>query len=79
MFKLYHDAAALTADANAVVKDFTVKVNAIKEVMDVTPSAIVNTQPYLIFYSGQSNQVNLPVWREGIPEQKAFFAKSIAG
>ncbi|MCP2038418.1 hypothetical protein [Chryseobacterium sp. HSC-36S06] len=56
-------------------KDFTVKVNAITPVMGVTPAAIVNTQPYLIFYSGQSNQVNLPVWREVIPEQKAFFAK----
>ena len=75
MFKLYQDAAALTADANAVIKDFTVKVNAITPVMGVTPAAIVNTQPYLIFYLSKSNQVNLPVWREVIPEQKAFFTK----
>lgn len=75
MFKLYHDAAALTADANTVIKDFTVKVNAITPVMGVTPAAIVNTQPYLIFYLSKSNQVNLPVSREVIPEQKSFFTK----
>ena len=37
------------------------------------PLAVLNTKPFLIFYSPKANLVNLPLWEQVIPEQKKFF------
>lgn len=72
-FYLYTDSASLVQDANFIVKDFTLKVNKIKPVVDSQPLAILNTRPFLIFYSSKANKVNLPIWSQVITEQKDFF------
>ncbi|HYF67796.1 MAG TPA: hypothetical protein VD884_06665 [Ohtaekwangia sp.] len=77
-FRMYTDSTALIHDANYIVADFTKKVNAISPVFTSRPTAILNTKPFLIFYSSKSNTVNLPIWRQVIPEQKKFF-QSLAG
>lgn len=77
-FHMYEDSAALIQDANNIVADFTEKVNAVKPVFTSRPDAILNTKPFLIFYSSKSNTVNLPMWRQVIPEQKMFF-QNLAG
>ena len=73
LFHQYTDSATLVNDANQVVADFWIKTNAIKAVNDTQPVAILNTRPFLIFYSPKANKVNLPIWRQVIPEQQKFF------
>ena len=75
LFSVYNDSAKLVLDANHLVADFTTKVNAIKHVIDSQPLAILNTKPFLIFYSPKANKVNLPIWHQVIPEQKKFFTE----
>lgn len=77
-FRTYTDSTALVQDANHIVTHFTEKVNAISPVFTSPPVAILNTKPFLIFYSPKSNTVNLPIWQQVIPEQKKFF-QSLAG
>ena len=74
-FHLYLDSALLVQDANYIVADFSVNLNAISPVFSSHPKAILNTKPFLIFYSPKSNQVNLPIWDQVIPQQKDFFYK----
>ncbi|MGI8598829.1 MAG: hypothetical protein ACR2KB_06185 [Chitinophagaceae bacterium] len=78
LFKVYTDSAFLVNDANKIVDDFVDKVNAISPVFTTKPLAILNTKPYLIFYSPKANQVNLPIWHQVMPQQKEFFT-NIAG
>ena len=73
LFYAYKDSALLVQDANLIVSDFALRVNAIKPVMDSLPVAILNTKPFLIFYSPKANRVNLPIWCQVIPGQKKFF------
>ncbi len=75
LFKVYTDSAFLVNDANKIVDDFVDKVNAISPVFTTKPEAILNTKPYLIFYSPKANQVNLPIWHQVMPQQKEFFTK----
>lgn len=70
---MYTDSATLVQDANHIVADFTGKVNAVSPVFTSWPEAILNTKPFLIFYSSRSNEVNLPIWSQVIPVQKQFF------
>lgn len=72
-FRLYSDSAELVQDANQIVADFTAKVELISSVFNSHPKAILNTKPFLIFYSPKSNLVNLPIWSQVIPAQKKFF------
>ena len=72
-FQIYSDSAALVKDANKIVADFSTAVNKIHPVFTSPPTAILNTQVYLISYSPKTNEVNLPIWRQVIPEQKKFF------
>jgi hypothetical protein len=74
-FRVYNDSAILVQDANGIVADFSANLNAISPVFTTQPNAIVNTKPFLIFYSPKSNQVNLPMWSQVIPQQKEFFYK----
>ena len=78
LFKVYTDSAFLVNDANKIVDDFVDKVNAVSPVFTTKPLAILNTKPYLIFYSPKANQVNLPIWHQVMPQQKEFFT-NIAG
>jgi len=75
LFRTYTDSVALVADANVVANDFADKVNIISPVFVSKPVAILNTKPFLIFYSPKANQVNLPIWDQVIPAQKEFFYK----
>lgn len=72
-FAVYTDSAALVTDANSIVDDFVQRVNAISPVMSAKPTAILNTKPYLIFYSSKANLVNLPIWDQVMAQQKSFF------
>ena len=72
-FQVYVDSASLVQDANQIIQDFTKDVNAIKPVFTKETKAVLNTKPYLIFYSTTLNQVNLPIWHQVIPAQKEFF------
>ena len=74
-FHTYTDSAALVHDANRITADFVTRVNAIHPLIDSAPRAILNTKPFLIFYSPKANLVNLPLWDQVIPEQKQFFYK----
>lgn len=74
-FRTYTDSAALVHDANRITADFVTRVNAIHPLIDSAPRAILNTKPFLIFYSPKANLVNLPLWDQVIPEQKQFFYK----
>lgn len=73
LFKLYEDSAALVTDASELVTDFVQRVNAISPVMTAKPTAILNTKPYLIFYSSKANQISLPIWRQVMAPQKQSF------
>jgi hypothetical protein len=73
LFHTYTDSASLIQDANDIIVEFTKSVNAMKMVFNSRPTAILNTKPFLIFYSPKTNQVNLPIWHQVSPEQKAFF------
>lgn len=75
LFYAYTDSAKLVQDANNLVSDFTVKVNAVKPVINAQPAAILNTKPFLIFYSSRANRINLPIWYQVIPAQKSFFTQ----
>ena len=75
LFHLYHDSASLVNDANNQIADFVAKVNAIQPVFTSKPLAVLNTKPYLIFYSPKGNQVNLPIWHQVMQQQKEFFTK----
>lgn len=78
LFYSYADSSSLVNDANDIVDDFTKKVNSINSVFTSKPVAILNTKPFLIFYSPKLNTVNLPIWEQVIPDQKKFF-QSLTG
>ena len=73
LFTTYTVSSALVSDAEWVIRDFVNRVNDISPVISSKPVAILNTRPYLIFYSPKSNQVNLPIWHQVIEPQKEFF------
>jgi hypothetical protein len=79
MYRVYEDSADLVKDANDIVSDFTAKVNSVKPIIDSQPVAILNTKPFLIFYSPKANKVNLPIWHQVIPAQKKFFDELAGG
>ncbi len=75
LFYAYADSAILVQDANKVVADFTTRVNAMIPAFASRPVAVLNTKPFLIFYSSKANKVNLPIWHQVIDVQKKFFAE----
>ncbi|RYG18390.1 MAG: hypothetical protein EOO07_09055 [Chitinophagaceae bacterium] len=79
LFCVYKDSASLVKDANDIVADFTAKVNSLRPVFDSQSVAILNTKPFLIFYSPKANKVNLPIWYQVIPSQKKFFFELAGG
>ncbi|MBA2746333.1 MAG: hypothetical protein H0U44_08925 [Flavisolibacter sp.] len=72
-FHTYTDSAALVTDATEIVKKFKNDINNIDTAIVVNPTVILNTQPFLIFYSPKSNKVNLPLWQQLSAESKNFF------
>jgi hypothetical protein len=74
-FRVYQDSATLVQDANHIIAAFSTDLNSISPIFTSQPQAILNTKPFLIFYSPKSNQVNLPIWSQVIPKQKEFFYK----
>lgn len=75
LFAAYTDSAQLVADANALVSQFVADVKALRPGINLQPKAILNTKPFLIFYDGKTNTVNLPIWYQVIPPQQQFFAE----
>ncbi len=74
-FRVYYDSASLVQDANHIITSFSAHLNTISPVFTSQPKAILNTKPFLIFYSPKSNLVNLPIWNQVMPQQKEFFYK----
>jgi hypothetical protein len=74
-FYTYTDSAKLVGDANSILTDFTSRVNTIHTIFVTQPLAVLNTKPFLIFYSSKSNKINLPIWRQVMAEQKTFFSE----
>ena len=75
-FRVYDDSTMLVKDANEIIAAFSTHFNVISPLFTAKqPTAILNTKPFLIFYSPKSNQVNLPLWKQVIPQQKEFFYK----
>ena len=72
-FQLYNDSVTLVQDANHIISSFSKDLNILAPVFTSEPKAILNTKPFLIFYSSKSNVVNLPIWDQVIPQQKKFF------
>ncbi len=75
LFRLYNDSATLVQDANYVIAAFSTHLNSISPMFNSQPKAILNTKPFLIFYSPKSNLINLPIWKQVISQQKEFFYK----
>ena len=76
-FTTYKDSVSLLTDATTIADNFKKEVSKFKNDGKFTTKTIVNTTPYLIFFDGK-NQVNIPLWSEGLPELKAF-TKEVAG
>ena len=80
LFYTYSDSKSIEQDANDVVTDFVNRVNAVYPTMDGEPPvARINTQPYLIFYLSETNEIGMPFWKEVMPQQKKFFAELAGG
>lgn len=78
-FKLYTDTTVEISDAKAITAKFVADVRKISPSTIMQVNTILNTSPYLIYYSGDSARtVNLPIWTEVIEPQKQFFYK-VAG
>lgn len=77
-FSTYSDSVALVSDANTIINQMTDRVHhANAEIKLRKNIAVKNTTPYLIYIN--SNTVNLPMWKEVIPQQKKFFAEIAGG
>jgi hypothetical protein len=61
-FTTYSDSAVLQADAKQVADLFIADVNKIKKDIPFNPTVIVNTTPFLGYYSISTNAINLPLW-----------------
>ncbi len=70
-FKTYSDSTALLKNAEQLVQLFVSDINKINPEIRLSSHAIINTQPYLIFYD--KNKVNLPLWNQLPVESKIFF------
>ena len=79
LFSTYTDSVKLVEDANTFIQDFSNDVKKVKPEVNISAKAILNTKPYLIFYSEKENVVNLPLWQQVIPDQQAFFTKLAGG
>lgn len=79
LFHTYTDSAKLVTDANELVTSFFTKVKQADASITKAPQAILNTQPYLIFYLSENNSVNLPLWSQVNPDLQLFFSKLTHG
>lgn len=77
-FHLYRDSATLVQDANRIVAEFVFESNAIAPIFTSPAKAVLNTKPFLIFYSQKSNEINLPMWNQVIGPQMDFFMRLAA-
>lgn len=71
-FTTYTDANALLQEANTLSNQFKKEVAQYKSTPEFTTTTLLNTTPYLIYYDGEKNTVNIPLWSEVLPELKAF-------
>ena len=74
-FKAYTDKDALAKDGVEVGNQFIADAKKIIPNLKNEPQIIVNTTPFLIYYDGEKNTVNLPLWSEVIPDSQQYFEK----
>jgi len=79
LFHTYTDSAKLVTDANELVTAFFAKVKQADASITKLPQAILNTQPYQVFYLSENNSVNLPLWSQINPDLQLFFSKLVHG
>ncbi len=78
-FKVYNDSAQLVNDGKLITADFMQRVKKVDPSLQIQPTAILHTTPYLIYWDDSLQTANLPIWKEVIPEQQQFFISLNAG
>ncbi len=79
LFRTYTDSVKLVKDANELATAFFTKVKQADASMTKVPQAILNTQPYLVFYTSENNSVNLPLWFQLNADLQLFFSQLSVG
>lgn len=72
-FKVYTDSAQLVNDGKLITTDFMQRVKKVDPSLQIQPTAILHTTPYLIYWDDSLQTANLPIWQQVIPEQQQFF------
>lgn len=79
-FSTFSDSNKLVKEADGIVNKVHVDIKKINpDIILPTTKVIKNTTPYLIYVDLEIHTINLPLWSEVIPEQKAFFAEVAGG
>ncbi|MFN8275419.1 MAG: hypothetical protein U0X58_11145 [Flavobacteriaceae bacterium] len=71
-FTVYQDSIALVKEADKIAEKFKKAVARLRTDKKFETQTVLNTTPYLIYYDGQKNTVNIPLWSQVLPELKAF-------
>lgn len=75
-FTLYTDSTALVSDANEIRDLFVADIKNIRPEINFKPDILLNTTPYLIYYSFDG-KVNLPFWEQVIPDLKKVMKQMV--
>ena len=76
----YSQPEHLKSDAQAIVDSFATEIQRVRgTALSVTPAVKVDNTPQLIFYSGKSNTITVPLWKEQPEEMKAVFRRFSGG
>ena len=79
LFHTYTASVKLVKDVNELATTFFTKVKLADASMTKVPQAILNTQPYLVFYTSENNSVNLPLWFQLNADLQLFFSQLSGG
>jgi hypothetical protein len=79
LFQLYKDSANLIEDANKISFTFFSKVKLADASTGLAPTAEVNARSMRVYYSPESNTINLPLWSEATSPLKSFLYKMAGG
>lgn len=73
-FSTYTDSVALVKESTRLADVFKADIKKLRPGMDFKTGVLLNTTPYLIYYSTNDN-VNLPLWSQVLPPIKGFTAQ----
>ena len=77
---LYSQPEHLKSDAQAIVDSFANEVQRVRgKAPSNKPTVRVDNTPQLIFYSGKSNTITVPLWKEQPEQMKAVFRRFSGG